>query len=447
MNVSDATKRAYKSDTAHKNLTISIPSLNKTIGNSQIWSESMVLKENIMSGSNFEFVGCVSSQFSVTVSGISDNIVGKYIEVSISTDDTDAIPLFKGYVTDCEKQTNRTFKKITAYDILSKKGKKNIIDWWNTLTFPITCANLRNQLFQKLEITQVSCSLPNDSVSIQSYTPSQLSALDLIKAICQMNGVCGIINRDGEFEYRGLNVEPVVASYGAFPKILIPKGDHSFPGYVKTLNSVETYSLDDSGDEPQTEQLGYYRKVDYSDYTVKPITKITIRKNGSDVGVSYGDGDNNYVLQANILLNNQESSALQTIAQKIYNNVKDISFIPFTSENNGLPYMEVGKDTVNLYVLNDEGTEYEMKTFSVMGRELKGIQSLKDNFSAEAEEVQQEFPTDSYTQTESIVSTVSVGVASEVEREFGLRVLSVAAMPANPKANTIYLIQGDVVVN
>lgn len=94
MNVSDAIKEAYRSDTVHKNLIIRIPSLNMTIRNEKIWSESMSLKENLISGNNFEFVGCVASQFSVIVNGISDNIQGKFIEVSIKTDETEEIPLF-----------------------------------------------------------------------------------------------------------------------------------------------------------------------------------------------------------------------------------------------------------------------------------------------------------------------------------------------------------------
>ncbi len=440
MNVSDVVKKAYRNDSVHKDLIIRIPSLNMVIGNDRIWSESMSLKESLMTGNNFEFVGCIASQFSVIINGIPDNVVGKYVEVAIKTDDTEEIPLFHGYVDSCEKQTNRTFKKIVAYDVLCKKGKKNMLEWYKNLYFPITIRNLRLRLFAELDIEQEETSLLNDRVSItEKYLPQTLSALDMIKAICQLNGVCGIINRDGNFEYRTINTNADTDAYGAFPGILVPNGQYSYPGYLQNFSRAEGGT--------NTEVIGYYKKVDYQDYVVKPIDKITIRKSANEEGISVGTGENNYIIQANMFTYGMSDDVKRSVAENILNNVKDIEFVPFSSDTNGLPYIECGKDTVKCYVLDDEGKGYSTKAFSVLNREIKGIQALRDNYSADAEEVQKEFPTDIQTQIESTVQSISTSIGTEIEHEFGLRVQSVKTLPTNWKQNVIYLIQGEVVVN
>jgi hypothetical protein len=441
MNVSDAVKKAYREDTIHKNLIIRIPSLNMVISNDRIWSESMSLKESLMTGNNFEFVGCVASQFSVIINGIPDKVVGKYIEVAIKTDDTEEIPLFHGYVDSCEKQTNRTFKKIVAYDALCKKGKKNMLEWYKALAFPINIYSLRTELFSELGIEQEETSLLNDTVSItEKYLPQTLSALDMIKAICQLNGVCGIINRDGKFEYRTISTQSETDVYGAFPGILVPNGEYSYPGYYTKPTSR-------AADASQTEVIGYYKSVDYQDYVVKPIDSIKIRKSANEEGIKAGVGDNTYVIQANMFTYNMSDETKLNVAQNILKNVKDIEFVPFESNTNGLPYIECGKDTVKCYVLNDEGTDYEPKTFSVLNREIKGIQSLRDVYSADAEEVQKEFPQDVNTQIESTVQSINTNIGTTVEQEFSNKIVSVPSLPADWKMGVVYLIQGEVVVN
>lgn len=441
MDVSIDVKKAYKDDTVHKTLKIVIPSLDIEITNNKIWSESLSLKENLMQGNNFDFVGCISSQFSIIVNGISDKVQGKFIEVYIKTDNTDYLPLFSGYVNSVEKQTNRTFKKIIAYDELSKKGKKNILEWYKNVSFPITIKQLRDDFFDFIGITQEITTLKNDNLVLTNkYIPTALSALDLAKSICQLNGVCGIINRNNKFEYRTISSSGDSTEEGSFPGILVPNSKNAYPGFYRSIGKM-------SDSDNQNETIGYYRKVDYKDYTVIPIDKVVIRKSANEIGQSYGKGENEYIIQANILANGIDDETLISIAKNIYDNVKNISFIPFTSNNNGLPYMEVGKDTVNMYVLDDKGKEFELKTFCILNRELKGIQSLIDNYSADAEETQKEFPTDTRTEVESAVQYVSGNISQQVQEEFGIMVQSVSQLPQNPKRNVIYLIQGEVVVN
>lgn len=450
MKVLDETKLAYQNTSSNKTLNIYFPEIDYTVNKSQIYQESMNLEESLIENSNIEFVGCVSSSFSIQVNGIIPNIKGKKIEVSINADNTEEIALFKGIVDTAERQTNKNYKKIVAYDELYTKGNIDVAGWYNGLSFPRSIKDTRDSLFAYIGLEQTDIALPNDNIVInKEYAPTTLKALSVIKALCQINGAFGIINRYGKFEYRILK-EPKTKS-GAFPGLtLFPP---FYPGVI----------YDDDGNKIEVKDVPFYKKVDYEEYSVKPVEKVTIRQTDSDVGVTYGDGTNNYIIQGNMFTLNLPENTLRTIAQNVYNNISNIAFVPFSSDNSGYPFVEVGLDAVSYYAYNFEASAksrsndiYTQKTFHVFKRTLSGIQALKDNYEAQGEEYQREFITDVSTQIEQLKNNLSTEVNYQV-REFTypkseldekiIKVISVPALPANPLPNTMYLIQGEVVVD
>ena len=448
MKVNEKTKKAY-SQSSNKKLNIVFPELSLNIPMSQIYSQSMNLVEMLIDRDNIEFVGCISSKFEIQVSGIFQNIKGKKIEVSINADDTEEIPLFNGIVDAAESQTNKNYKKIIAYDELYLKGNIDVATWYNNLTFPRSLKETRDSLFSYIGLEQVDIDLPNDNVVInKEYAPTTLKALHVIKALCQINGAFGIINRYGKFEYRILK-EPQ-SKRGAFPGLtLFPP---FYPGVI----------YDDVGNKIEVKDVPFYKKVDYEEYSVKPVEKVTIRQTDSDIGVTYGSGANNYIIQGNMFTLNLSQSNLESIAENIYNNISNIEFVPFSSSNNGYPFVEVGLDAVSYYAYNFEKSAksrtsdvYEKKTFHVLKRTLSGIQALKDNYEAQGEEYQSEFITDVSTQIEQLKNNLSSEVNYQVKNytypkeeldDKILKVLSVKELPSNPLPNAIYLIQGEVTV-
>lgn len=449
MKVNEKTKKAY-SQSSNKKLNIVFPELSLNIPMSQIYSQSMNLVEMLIDRDNIEFVGCISSKFEIQVSGIFQNIKGKKIEASIIADDTEEIPLFNGIVDAAESQTNKNYKKIIAYDELYLKGNIDVATWYNNLTFPRSLKETRDSLFSYIGLEQVDIDLPNDNVVInKEYAPTTLKALSVIKALCQINGAFGIINRYGKFEYRILK-EPQ-SKQGAFPGItLFPP---FYPGVIH----------DEGGNKIEVKDVPFYKKVDYEEYSVKPVEKVTIRQTDSDIGVTYGSGANNYIIQGNMFTLNLSQSNLESIARNIYNNISNIEFVPFSSSNNGYPFVEVGLDAVSYYAYNFEKSAksrtsdvYEKKTFHVFKRTLSGIQALKDNYEAQGEEYQSEFITDVSTQIEQLKNNLSSEVNYQVRNytypkeeldDKMLKVFSVKELPSNPLPNAIYLIQGEVTVN
>ena len=55
---------------------------------------------------------------------------------------------------------------ITAYDALYKINEMDVTSWYNSLTFPITIANMRNSFFNYVGITQEADYLPNDPMTV-----------------------------------------------------------------------------------------------------------------------------------------------------------------------------------------------------------------------------------------------------------------------------------------
>ena len=453
MNVSEETKKAFLNTSSHKSLKIYFPDLDYLVSKEQIHQETMSLEEALIEGNKVEFVGCVSSGFDIQINGILPNIKNEKIEVSIIADDTEEIPLFKGIVKSAEKQTNRNFKKIVAYDELYTKGEIDLAAWYNSLTFPITLKDFRDSLFAYIGLEQETRNLPNDSMTInKEYAPTQLRAISVIKAICQINGAFGIINRYGKFEYRIL---ATAKGKSAYPGLTLFPGSATYPG-------IST----DTGEVISVKDVAYYKKVDYEEYSVKPVEKVTIRQTDSELGVTYGNGTNNYIIQGNFFTLNKGSDELLTVARNVHGAIAGVEFLPFTAENSGYPFVEVGLDGVSYYSYNFEASArarnadiYTRKTFYVFKRTLSGIQALKDVYSAQGEEYQSEFITDVSTQVEQIKQNLGVEVNNQLQvsipkftytkeevDNMTLKVVSVKEVPTTWQPNTIYLIQGEVTV-
>lgn len=453
VSVSEETKKSYKDPTGNKHIQIIFPEIPLTIGESRIYSESMRLTESISESNSIEFVGCISSQFKINIHNLKEDIKSKKLIAKIWTDDSEEEPitLFNGIVESAIKQSNKQIKEITAYDELYSKGNKDVSSWYETLQFPITLREVRNSLFEKVGILQEEIDLPNDEITIEKqYAPKTLQAISVIKAICQINGAFGIINRSGKFEYRILG-EPVVD--GVYPSEYLFPSAKLFP--VQVGMNAEILKRADSS---PAEYLASYKSVDYEEYTVKPVDKLTIRQTENDTGVTSGTGTNNYIIQGNVFTYGLSNDVLQTIADNIYPNVKGFSYIPFTSKNVGLPYLECGLDAVSYEMIDyerstDEEIIYERNAFYILKRELTGIQALQDSYSAKGNEYQSEFITDLKTQIDILKQNLGVDVKEYVndytyDKETiddmvsgGIKIYSVLSLPEEPEPDAIYLIQ------
>lgn len=463
MEVSESVKQAYQETGATKYITLTFPELGISMmtGDGRIYSESMHLSECLVNSDSIEFVGCIASQFKIQVNNLKEDVKGKKIVVKIHTEGTEDEPvtLFNGIVDSAVKQSNKRVKEIVAYDELYTCGNTEVSAWYKSLIFPVTLGDLRNSLFGYIGLEQVEAELPNDGIMIsKQYDPNTLQALSVIKAVCQINGVFGIVNREGKFEYRTLGDIEEGLYPGFYP------GPDAFPGV--SLGALGLDNIDAT-------DFSFYKSVSYEEFKVKPVDKITIRQSENDVGVTFGSGINNYIIQGNMFAYGLSQELLLQIAGNIYPNVQGFSYIPFRSENNGIPYLECGVDAASYMMIDFEATEeageivYNRQNFYILNRELSGIQALKDSYSANGEEYQSEFITDLQTQIDLIKKnrgadksyvenyvgdyTYSQSEINDMFANFeggdGTQIISVPELPTdNIDTNAYYAIQGIVVV-
>ena len=399
INVNAATKTAYLSDSKNKQLTISFPDINLTLGNSDFTQGSMEYTESVIADNSIEFVGCIASRFSITVHNVTEDLKGQKIVVSIIANNTQSVPLFTGYVNTVDQVPHKKEKKITAYDILYQLSDVNIAQWYNNLSFPLTLKDFRDSLFQYLGITQEVTTLANDDMGIaHDYNPSRLSARDIIKSVCQINCVFGRITRDGTFEY------------------------------VNAPNNPE-----------YNETIHYYKKADYQEFRVKPIDRVVIQANAIEVSAGLdAEVTNKYIIRNNFFTLNLNANTLQTLANNLYPVVSGFSYIPFNADVNGLPYIQcLDVIRIPVYPMDASSSTPTLVSFMVLERTMKGIQALRDNYSADGNEYQHEFVTDISVDMEQLKWQVE-GIVQKEFTSYELRNLSPISIGDNEQKRLLF---------
>ena len=363
----------FKKDGIDKQLIIQTDDKAVTITNTELHQEKFELTESLCSESELAFGSCEASSIKFTMSNVFTSLKGKWITVTMSLNSNNDKPFqFGRYKVYSDKPTaDRTQRDVVAYDALYDIINANVMGWYDSvlpnLDSTITLKNFRDSFFEHFGVTQKDITLPNDSMVIKRSLDKEtgnvqtnvLSGSTVIKAICEINGCFGHINRQGQFEYIFLKQD----IQGLYPANDLYPADNLYP------KSPDSYRINKSD----------YITADYEDYIVEPITKLQIRSSDSDVGTIIGNGSNAYIIENNMLTYQKTADEMQTIAQNIYNKISKIRYRPFTADLRGNPCLEVG-DAIRILTKNAIVESY------VLERDFKGIQALRDSFSSVGEQ-------------------------------------------------------------
>lgn len=382
--VNQTTKDAYKSDSSHKELVVRIPSASITLTNDDILADSLELKEAIESGDNLSFQGCIAASLKIECFNlVDDTLIGQAIECDITADDTQTIPLFRGYISEVTNATHEEFTTtIRAYDALYSINNRDVTAWYNSLTFPISMISFRNAFFSYMGVTQVADYLPNDGITlVKSIEDKVIVGEKIVKAICQMNGRYGRVNRSGLFEYVHL-VEGVEALY---PREDLFPADDIYPAAENALDNVAK---------------AYYKDISFENYRVAPITKVQLIDKDGAIAATAGNGTNIFTVQNNPLVWGLSASVLQSVATNLYNTIQGLWYTPADVNCVGLPYVECG-DFVMMSARRSIVRAY------VLSRTLKGIQILEDSFKADGDRYQPVYVPTVQTQTNANAQAIT----------------------------------------
>lgn len=198
-------------------------------------------------------------------------------------------------------RTKRNSYKVTAYDTMSKLDA-DFSGWLhaNQAQFPKTIWQLVQLACQRAGVTLASSSLPiNGSYSVQAFYADDLTCRQIISWAAEAAGCYAHMNADGRLQ---------------------------FLTYTDKRSTVKI-----TPDGASNSTAYYADSLSYEDYTVKAIEKVQIRQSDSDVGVIYPDSTtatNTYAVQGNLLLTTGTEANLKTVAQNLYNVLKNVTYTP-----------------------------------------------------------------------------------------------------------------------
>lgn len=374
-------------------------------------SSDFSLSESLCSDSKLSFGKCESACLKIKIANTVNSLKGQTLQVTETLDNKDDVPFKIGtYIVDEDTLTSdKKYRNITAYDRLYSVSSINVSDWYSKL-FPskqvpliryenvtkewtytgidgkevteyyeelepityyqteyesITLKAFRDSFFKYIGLTQQSTTLINDNMKVsKSVDNIDLTAKDVLEAICEINGVFGKMSREDVFIY----VELKKFSRGLFPSKTLYPNKSLFP--TKPGN-VDTRRL----------EMGEYKTLQVGDTNFEQITKLQIRQSEDDIGYIAGDDTGvSYIIQGNFLTYSSGSNELKTIANNVLSKISKVIFNPINITMQGNPCVETG-DTIRIIDTNNK----VYKSY-VLQRTLTGIQMVMDSIISEGDQ-------------------------------------------------------------
>lgn len=359
----------YKQESIDKQLNIAFDGGNIT--NEDIHSEQFELTESLCSDSQLRFGSCEASMIKFRISNIFTPLKDKWLTVTETLNHNTDIPFqFGKYKVYSDTPTaDRRYRDVVAYDKMYDIINTDLTDWYNSLfttdDTEMKLKEFRDSLMNYLGVEQEDVTLVNDDMIIRkTIQPTQIAGRDVISAICEINGCFGHIGRDGKFHYVFLPKY----TQGLYPSNDLYPKDDLYPR-ESSANKIDN---------------SLYISCKYEDYLSQRITKLQIRQETNDIGKTYpdsniNDSDNVYAVQGNFLVYGKEQDELYEIAKNLFSVIADTEYRPYNAEIVGNPCIEVG-DAIRI------NTKYQIVESYILKRTLKGVQGLRDSFSADGEE-------------------------------------------------------------
>lgn len=326
------------------------------IENDRIETESLQITENLSSDEDLVFGSCEGAEMQITVADVIEDLSGREFTLTVEIGGYEmALGIYT--VDKFERQSDRRKRKITAYDRMSLFNV-DVADWYNDLTFPLTLKTFRDSLCDYIGVPQQDTTLPLDSMQIsKTIEPEQISGLDVLQAVCEINGCFGHMDKTGRIGYIFLQRSGLYPSETLYPE-------------------EDLYPSEFGGDGSPIETISTYKQpMIYEDYMVEGITGLTIRQEEGDVGASVGEPDNVYTIEGNFLVYGKSAVDLLNIAESILPYIQGRTYKPASLDCNCMPWLEVG-DALRIPTRDDL-----VETF-LMKRTITGCQSMRDKIES-----------------------------------------------------------------
>lgn len=349
-----------------KQVVISIKDKADLITNDLLYDDGIILEESLCSDNQLRFGSCEANSIKIKMSATAVNYSLKgmtiYVRMYLAGHTSNLLDIGTYTVDSDEKNADTDERVLTCYDALKTINEADVSAWYETL-FPNddstkTIKQIRTSFFAYFGITEQEIILPNDSMVVKKTYGLPLSGGQVIRDLCEANGVFGHISRTGIFKYINVasQTTPLYPSDDLYPS------NHLYPsdGFNRIMSAA-------SGD-------GGYYSGEFENYDVQKITQLEILSEAGDIGQSIGSGDNIYTVD-NALFYGMTATELSTYGAILLDAIKNTTYTPFSMECLGSPCYEVG-DGVICQTYNGILKSY------ILRRTLSGVQSLLDEYSA-----------------------------------------------------------------
>lgn len=375
-NLTDEQKAMFYSSGYYKGYRMVFDDINLTIDNEIIHQESVTITQSICSDEELSLGGCIASSIEFEVSEVMEkDVTGLEFKCYMDVEDAEGntvltIPMGVYRVDSAKCVDDKDYKKIIAYDALYD-ASVDIADFYNK-TFPgnntLKLSEFRSKILEYFGVEFAGGSFVNDDLEVEkTVEPGQgnLTGTMLLKYICEANGAFGYINRYGKFEEIKIS-----EAEGLYPAEYLYPAEDLYPESSCNAQYIGTDS-----------EYAQYITTKFEEYETMPITCVTIKSSSDDIGVASDDDESNpYVISSNILFFGKSQEELKKIGKNIKNALNVIVYRPNDTTLEGLPYMDPG----DWYSL---AKEKESVICPVFSRTLKGIQGLRDTFSAKGSKI------------------------------------------------------------
>lgn len=335
LNIPESLKIILKQDylpyrePVQKELVLYFADLDLTITDDDFTDGDSFSIEDNLCCDELTFGDCGSACLKLKVENITEDLVGKQFTAKFVVEDTD-IKIGTFIIIEAKKEDNDTAKSIVAYDLMYLFNK-DVLAWYDSLSFPMSLKAFRNSLCTYCGVEYVDSNLPNDTMNVEkTISTNILNGREVLSKCEELNGCFGHMNRDGKLDH-----------------IVLSKSNP-----VETITDVS------------------YDTLKFEEYTTDVIDKVQIRTEDGDIGAYVGNGTNCYSITANYLIYGKTAAALSTICTNLSTNILGVTYRPYESDMQGLPYLNIG-DYVKF-----EGNE-TANTY-IMQRTLSGTQILAD---------------------------------------------------------------------
>ena len=361
----------FMDEKTDKQVVISIKDKADLITNDLLYDDGIILEESLCSDNQLRFGSCeaISIKIKMSATAVNYSLKGMtiYVRMYLAGHTSNLLDIGTYTVDSDEKNADTDERVLTCYDALKTINEADVSAWYETL-FPNddstkTIKQIRTSFFAYFGITEQEIILPNDSMVVKKTYGLPLSGGQVIRDLCEANGVFGHISRTGIFKYINVarQTTPLYPSDNLYPSNTLYPSD----GFNRIMSAA-------SGD-------GGYYSGEFENYDVQKITQLEILSEAGDIGQSIGSGDNVYTID-NAMFYGMTAADLSTYGAILLDAIKNTTYTPFSMECLGSPCYEVG-DGVICQTYNGILKSY------ILRRTLSGVQALLDEYSALGEAV------------------------------------------------------------